>query len=317
MLRYCARVLTPYDDFPIHNGPMPIVHPSSGDPNHFDRYFFSGQDLDGTMYIGGAMGHYPVRGVIDGAFAIAVDGIQHSVFASGMMPFDRTTAVGPLRVEVVEPLRTLRYIVEPNETGITADVTFTATTAAVEEPRQQKWTDDGVSLMDYTRLTQWGTWEGTVEVGGVRHDLDPARMRGARDRSWGTRPMAGAAASNRGPWITQYFWLWAPLHFEDTCTHLALMEDADGNPTMRSASLVPLLASDGRADVGRRSVRRARRARPGDRVGARDTADAAGPPDDAPSRRQDRGHRVREVLPLPDAGSRLRPPGLAPRLRAR
>lgn len=234
-------MLTPFDDYPIHNGSMPIVHPSSGDPNHYDRYFFAGHNLDATMYIGGAMGHYPVRAVIDGAFAVAVDGVQHSVFASGMMPFDRTTEVGPLRIEVVEPLRTIRYIVEPNDTGITADVTFRARTAAVEEPRQQTWTEDGVSLMDYTRLTQWGTWEGEVAVAGQRHVLDPAVMRGTRDRSWGTRPMAGPAATNRKPWMKQHFWLWAPLHFDDICTHLALLETADGVATVQAASLVPLL----------------------------------------------------------------------------
>ena len=99
-------MLTPFDDFPIHASADPIAHPATGDPNHYDRYFFNGHERDGAFYIGGAMGHYPVRGVIDAAFSIVIDGVEHSVFASGLMPFDRKTEIGPLRIDVVEPMRT-------------------------------------------------------------------------------------------------------------------------------------------------------------------------------------------------------------------
>ena len=47
------------------------------------------------------MAHYPNRGIIDGAFSLVVDGVQHSVFASGTMPLDRATEIGPIRVEVI------------------------------------------------------------------------------------------------------------------------------------------------------------------------------------------------------------------------
>ena len=156
-------MLTPFDDYPIHQTPAPIAQPFSGDPNHYDRYWFNGFSRDGGFFLGAAMGHYPNRGVVDGAFSVVHDGVQHSLFASGRMPHDRATTVGPLRIEVVEPLRTLRYVVAENDHGLTADVTFRARTQAVEEPRQQL-ARDGVPVMDYTRLTQWGTWEGTVTL---------------------------------------------------------------------------------------------------------------------------------------------------------
>jgi hypothetical protein len=234
-------VLTPFDDYPIHQTPAPIAQPSSGDPNHYDRYWFNGFARDGGFFLGAAMGHYPNRGVVDGAFSVVHDGVEHSVFASGRMPLDRATAVGPLRIGVVEPLRTLRYVVAGNDTGLSADVTFRARTQAVEEPRQQQ-ARDGVLLMDYTRLTQWGTWEGTVTLpSGATLELDASSTYATRDRSWGVRPVGQQAPTNLAPREPQLFWLWAPLHFGDRCTHLALFERADGERWVEQALVVPVL----------------------------------------------------------------------------
>ena len=235
-------MLTPFDDYPIHQTGLPIAHPVSADPNHYDRYWFNGYDRDGAFYLGGAMGHYPNRDVIDGAFSVVHDGVEHSVFASGRMPGDRSTVVGPLRIEVVEPLRALRYIVEDNETGLTADVTFRARTEAIEEPRQM--ITRGVTLiMDYTRLTQWGTWEGEITLpGGTKLTLDPSRTFATRDRSWGVRGVGQQAPTNHPPRERpQIFWLWAPLNFDDCCTHLALFEHADGDRWLEQSLVVPLL----------------------------------------------------------------------------
>ena len=77
-----GTVLSPFDDFPIHPSADPIAHPATGDTNHYDRYWFNGHHRDGAFYFGAAMGHYPVRGVIDGAFSLVRDGVEHSMFAS-------------------------------------------------------------------------------------------------------------------------------------------------------------------------------------------------------------------------------------------
>lgn len=228
-------MLSPFDDYPIHPSADPIAHPATGDPNHYDRYFFNGHQRDGDFYLGAAMGHYPVRGVIDAAFSLVRDGVEHSVFASGRMPLDRSTEVGPFRIEVVEPMRTLRYVVEPNEHGIECDLTFRARTVAVEEPRQRTVSPDGVLTMDHTRLTQWGTWEGTVSVDGDELVVDPAQVPGTRDRSWGMRPVGEQVTTNRGGRMPRAFWLWAPLHFDDRFTHLALHEHPDGSRWLESA----------------------------------------------------------------------------------
>ena len=143
-------MLSPFDDFPIHPSADPIATPATGDINHYDRYWFNGHQRDAEFYFGAAMGHYPVRGVIDAAFSLVRDGVEHSIFASGAMPTDRSTTIGPFRIEVIEPMRTIRYVVDPNEHGIECDLTFRATTVAIEEPRQQRRTPEGILLRSHS-----------------------------------------------------------------------------------------------------------------------------------------------------------------------
>src|SRR5205823_8798062 len=34
--------ITPLDDYPLHQTPLPIAQMATGDPNHYDRYWFNG-----------------------------------------------------------------------------------------------------------------------------------------------------------------------------------------------------------------------------------------------------------------------------------
>ena len=43
---------------------------------------------------------------------------------------------------MVDPIRTIREVVESNEHGITCDLVFRATTVAIEEPCQQRRTPE-------------------------------------------------------------------------------------------------------------------------------------------------------------------------------
>jgi hypothetical protein len=237
-------MLTPHDDFPIHQTPLPIAHPASGSPNHYDRYWFNGFPRDGSAYLGVAMGHYPNRGVIDGAISLVRDGVQRSFFVSGTMPLDRATRIGPMRIEVLEPLRRLRVVVEDNETGLAADIVFDATTQAVEEPRQANGRDGRLGI-DSTRLTQWGAWSGTVNVDGADLVLDPDVWLATRDRSWGERAVGEPVHTNVAPISPQVAFLWAPLHFDDHVTHAMSFERSDGHKWVQSARIVPRLAAPG------------------------------------------------------------------------
>src|SRR5687768_719512 len=133
------QVLTPFDDYPVHQTPEPIAQPSSGDRNVYDRYFFngyradsisSGRRADAELYFAAAWGLYPNRAVQDAAFSVVRGGEQISIHASRRAPTDRVDmTVGPITVEVVEPLRALRLLIGPNESGVEGDLLFRNTTA--------------------------------------------------------------------------------------------------------------------------------------------------------------------------------------------
>ncbi|HET6794455.1 MAG TPA: hypothetical protein VFH45_08445 [Acidimicrobiales bacterium] len=230
-------MLTPFDDYPIHQTSAPVAVPASGDRNFFDRYFFNGYTADGSLYFATAFGMYPNREVADAAFSVARGGRQVSVHASGLCPLDRTrTAIGPIRVVVEEPMRRHSVHVDAPDHGLRAELTFQARGGPVmEEPFR---VSAGVrTVMDYTRLTQFGSWTGWVEVDGERVELPAGAVPGSRDRSWGVRQVG---ERNPGPpGAFQFFWLWAPVNFDDFATHFDVNEDADGERWHQGGYLVP------------------------------------------------------------------------------
>lgn len=235
-------MLIPLDDYPVHQTPEPLAHPITGDRNFYDRYFFNGYTADGSLFFAAALGVYPNRSVIDASFSVVRDGVQTSVHASGRAPGDRgRTEVGPVAVEVVEPLRRLAVRVGPNQAGLEADLTFTARTEAIEEPRFT-YRVSGRTVMDYTRLTQFGAWAGDLVVAG--DVLDVATVWGCRDRSWGVRRVGEREVEAPGP-APQFFWLWAPLNFEDRCVHVDVQEDGDGRRWHANGDVVPVEGRDG------------------------------------------------------------------------
>jgi len=220
-------MLTRLDDYPLHQTAEPIAQPATGDRNFYDRYFFNGYSRSGDLFFAAALGVYPNRRVMDAAFSVVHEGRQWVVRASRLAPLERTeTTVGPVTIEVVEPLRTLRVHVGDNPHGLRADLTFNARTAAIEEPRFTHRVA-GRLVMDSTRLTQFGAWEGTLGVDGNTLELTPTATLGTRDRSWGIR-IVGEPEGGAPGMLPQFYWLWAPINFDDVCVHFDVNEDGDG-----------------------------------------------------------------------------------------
>ena len=213
--------------------------PADGDANRYDRFFFNGYNASGSLYLGVAMGLYPVRETIDSSFSVILDGgEQVNVHASGRCPLDRTqTAVGPITVRILEPMRVHQIIVESPEHGLRADLTFTASTQPVEElPFTLR--HGARVVFDYTRLTQWGTWQGWIEVDGRRVEVSSDEVTGSRDRSWGVRAV-GQQVPGPASGLRQFYWLWAPTNFSELCTHFDVNEVADGSRWHESGFIVP------------------------------------------------------------------------------
>ncbi len=220
-------MLTKADDYLIHQTSEPIAHTATSDRNFYDRYFFNGYARDGSLYFAAALGLYPNRQIMDAAFNVVLDGVQYVLRASRRAPLERMeTEVGPIRVEVIQPMRHLKLSVDPNDQGISADLEFHARANVLEEPRFFRRTDARV-WMDYTRLTQHGEWSGTLTIDGRTFRMEPGQYWGSRDRSWGVRPV-GEREAGIPSMPMQFFWLWAPMNFENLCTHFDVNEEADG-----------------------------------------------------------------------------------------
>ncbi len=235
-------MLSKFDDYPIHQTAAPIAHPISGDRNHYDRYWFNGYQDDGEFYFGIGAARYPNLGIFDCGFSIVRGGEQHAFHGSaraGLEPTD--LRCGPFRIEIIEPMRRIRVVLSDNDTGISADLTFTARTACIEEGRQTIARSPRL-IMDVTRFAQFGRWEGEIRYDGTVVPINADRVYGTKDRSWGVRPVAGAdpALAPEPPHATQAFFLWAPLHWDDRCTHFGVFENAHGRKWHTDGAVLPV-----------------------------------------------------------------------------
>jgi hypothetical protein len=232
-------MITRADDFPIHQTADPVAVAGAGERNFYDRYFFNAYARDGSVFFAAAMGQYPNRQVADAAFNVVHRGRQHIVRASRRADAERMdTAVGPIAVEVLEPLRALRLVVRENPWGVSADLVFTARAGVIEEPRFHR-EYGGHVFMDSTRLTQHVEVRGRIRIGGDTIEVTPERYWGSRDRSWGIRPV-GERDPDAAAAPPQFFWLWAPLNFDDLCTHFDVVEDADGSRWHQAGMIAPV-----------------------------------------------------------------------------
>lgn len=229
-------MLDPLDDYPIHQTPVSLTENALG-ANAYDRYFFNGYNRDGSVFFAVALGVYPNRKIIDAALCVMVDGVQHSVYASGRMGDDRrATTVGPISIEIVEPMKEMRITVDHPEVGI--DATFSTRTPPIEEPRFSNH-ELSIGVFDYTRYTQFGEWTGSATIG--RSTIDVTGTRGCRDRSWGQR---GGRGPDTPPVAPQFFWLWTPINFDDGGVHLDVNENADGTRWHDGGFSAPLLEGE-------------------------------------------------------------------------
>ena len=174
-------------------------------------------------------------------------------------PADRAEAndVGPIRIEVLEPLNALRVVVDAPEQGLRADLTFVRRSAPIEEPHFFQQIGLRVTF-DYTRLTQFGGWEGWIEIDGVLHDLAPGETLGCRDRSWGIRSVGERAPTGAPVADPQFFWLWAPINFDTFSTHFDVNELFDGKRWHETGFIAPVASARRRLAARRHACRRLR-----------------------------------------------------------
>jgi hypothetical protein len=229
-------MLTPLDDYPIHQVAEVMRHVGTSDRNFYDRYYFNCHRCGPDLFLAAGLGQYPNLGVVDAFAVVATGGRHHVVRASRELGADRMdTSVGPFRVEVLEGLRRLRVVLEPNEWDLDFDLTWEGGIPATREPRQLLRASERV-VFDSVRMAQTGRWSGRLRAAGRTHEVTPDRWWGFRDRSWGVRPVGdpeppGINATS----APSFYWIYAPMQFED-CSILAIIqEDRHGGRLVEEA----------------------------------------------------------------------------------
>jgi hypothetical protein len=231
-------VPVPLDEYPVHQVPLSMRYMESSDRNSYDRSYWNAQDRTGEVFLVTGLGVYPNLGVIDAYATIATPGRQVAVRMSDALGEDRMVQqVGPYRIEVLEPLKVLRLVCEAEDQGITFDLTWNASFPAHEEPRHQTRAG-GRIILDAARIAQVGTWEGWMKVDDQEWEVSPATWVGARDRSWGIRPVGeqpGPGRPDQTAGGRSFWWLYTPTRFDDFFLFAIAQEDGDGNRGINEA----------------------------------------------------------------------------------
>lgn len=227
----------PLDEYPIHQAPLSLEHVASSDRNFYDRAYFNAHARSDELFFIAGFGCYPNLGVKD-AFALVRRGGQQSAvhFSDALTDERLDLRVGDFRVEVREPLQTIRLIADRADLGLTFDLTWEGSFPAVQE-QPHIMRAGRRAILDACRFAQVGTWEGVLSLDGDDITVDPGTWVGTRDRSWGIRPVGEAEPSGRNadeP-LEGFWWLYVPLRFDDFAVVIIVQELPDGFRTLNDA----------------------------------------------------------------------------------
>ena len=246
-------MLTPQDDLLGHQLPTTFDHVGSSDPTWMERLWYTGHPMSGKVIFDIGLGYHPNRNVMDAFAGVTVGTTQTNFRASRRLrPNPLDTALGPLKIQVLEGLRRHRLQLAPNDSGVSFDLEFIATmNAHEEEPHFRR--RNGRVTEDMARAQQLGSYSGWLEAGGKRYEITPAQWLGQRDHSWGVR--AEMRTDESHPPVTFYppfFYAWTTIQFPKRGLHVFFKERGPGDPIYLSGEEVLPLGS--KADPGRRLV---------------------------------------------------------------
>jgi hypothetical protein len=232
----------PLDEYPIHQVPLSMEYVGTSDKDFYDRNIFHviphGQH---DMQLIAGFGVYPNLGVRDAYCCVRVGTKQYTVRASDAMDNDRMRMeVGPIRIEVIEPLKRVRVVCEGGGTAdegeVSCDMEWTPYVPIHDEAHHIMRTGTK-TILDASRFLGIGQWTGVVRAGGQEFQLDHENFTGTRDRSWGIRPVGESTPPGR--WAAELepklHWFWIPLRFKDFCTVVLIQEESDGYRTHSEA----------------------------------------------------------------------------------
>jgi hypothetical protein len=195
-------VLLDLDEYPFHQVTATFAGVAGSDPQWNDGHYVCVADQAGTVALASNLRLYSNNDVLDGFVCIRHEGRQHNIRLSRRLrPRMEELSVGPLRIELLEPMRALRLVLEDNEHDIALDVTCRGTTVPYEGPVEVTRVD-GRLVGERLTYELTGKAEGWVRVGATRVELEPATSSFFRNHSWGQSPGRGGPRLYTAPALT-------------------------------------------------------------------------------------------------------------------
>jgi len=192
--------LLPADETFTHQVTETFAMVGTSDPSWAEKVCAMAMARDGSLQLGFGLGKYTNRNVIDGYAALSRGKEQLTVRASrSLAPQPELTAIGPIHYEIVEPMKSIRFRLEPNQSQPLAfDWLFEAALPPFPEERTHLFRGYRV-LSELVRYHQIGTASGWIELDGKRHEMSPERWISTRDHSWGVRYDVGVPPADVEP----------------------------------------------------------------------------------------------------------------------
>ncbi|MBU3949349.1 MAG: hypothetical protein KJ882_06110 [Proteobacteria bacterium] len=192
-------MLTKYDEFLCHQFPSTFDHVADSGDNWRENVWCCAYDVSGKIFLSAVFGVSTNRNVMDSSGLLTIDGkTQYNIRASReLRPRNDEVKVGPLSYEVIEGLKTVKWLLAENEYGISWKVEFEARMPPHEE-KPQFARSRGRMQENMYRYGQSGRAMGWVKVEGKTYDIDPDSWIAHRDHSWGLRWHANLHAEEQG-----------------------------------------------------------------------------------------------------------------------
>lgn len=210
--------LTEWDEYLIHQTADTIDIPENGDTDFLDRLYIGCHNPEGTLHLAVGLGTYPNKNIMDGFAIVRHNNVQHNLRVSRHLQGDRArTEIGPLSIEVLEPLKRWGIYLGDNDHGIRCSVEFEGRVPTYL-CRKLIIPAPGGGTVGHGHYFQPGRFKGSIDLDNQQINVDG--FIGARDRSWGIRRVTGGTAGG--------FHFWIQVHFSRCTFSLVHLELRDG-----------------------------------------------------------------------------------------